>query len=204
VRPHRCQLTRLPHPWDSQGKNTGVGCHFLLSVPETYLFSCWWAGKIHPPPYSGLVTFHYCCCLVTKSSLTLCNLVDCSPPGFSVHGIFLARILEWIAISFFRGSSQPRKWTHVSWVGRWMDSLLLGHLTWLIIMSVSQSVCREMAISVLSVQEIIWKTSLIVQWLRLHASRTRGAGFIPGQGPRIPPALWHGQKKKKKKPYNKG
>ena len=84
MRPHRCQLTRLHHPWDSQGKNTGVGCHFLLSVPETYLFSCWWAGKIHPPPSSGLVTFHYCCCLVTKSSLTLCNLVDCSPPGFSV------------------------------------------------------------------------------------------------------------------------
>ena len=45
---------------------------------------------------------------------TLCNPVDCSPPGSSIHGIFQARVLEWIAISFFRGSSWPRDWTQVS------------------------------------------------------------------------------------------
>ena len=45
---------------------------------------------------------------------TLCDPVDCSPPGSSVHGIFQARVLEWIAISFSRGSSWPRDWTQVS------------------------------------------------------------------------------------------
>ena len=46
--------------------------------------------------------------LVTKSCLTLCDPMDCSQPGSSVHGISQARILEWVAISFSRGSSQPR------------------------------------------------------------------------------------------------
>ena len=49
-----------------------------------------------------------------QSDLTLCDLMDCSPPGSSVHGIFQVRILKWIAISFSR-SSQPRDWTCVSW-----------------------------------------------------------------------------------------
>ena len=51
---------------------------------------------------------------VTQSCLTLCYPVDCSPPGSSVHGIFQARVLEWVAISFSRGSSQPRDRTQVS------------------------------------------------------------------------------------------
>ena len=46
--------------------------------------------------------------LVTQSCLTLCDLMDCSPPGSSVHGILQARILEWVVISFSRVSSQPR------------------------------------------------------------------------------------------------
>ena len=46
-----------------------------------------------------------CCCLVAKLCLTLCDLMDCSPPGSSVHGISQARILEWVGISFSRGSS---------------------------------------------------------------------------------------------------
>ena len=51
-------------------------------------------------------------CLVTQLFLTLCNLMDCSPPGSSVHGIFQARILEWVAIPFSRGSSRctDRTW----------------------------------------------------------------------------------------------
>ena len=52
--------------------------------------------------------------LVTKQHTTLCDPMDCSPPGSSVHGIFQARILEWVAISFSRGSSQPRDRTQVS------------------------------------------------------------------------------------------
>ena len=54
------------------------------------------------------------CCLVAKSCLTLCKPMDCSLPGSSVYGIFQARMLEWVAISFSTGSSWPRDQTHVS------------------------------------------------------------------------------------------
>ena len=75
VRPHRPQSTRLPHPRDSPGKNTGVGCHFLLQCMK---------GKSESE--------------VTQSCPTLCNPMDCSPPGSSIHGVFQARVLEWGAI----------------------------------------------------------------------------------------------------------
>ena len=77
VRPHRWQPTRLPCPWDSPGKNTGVGCHFLLQHMKV---------KIERE--------------VNQSCLTLGNAMDCSLPGSSVHGIFQARVLEWGAITF--------------------------------------------------------------------------------------------------------
>src|SRR5574337_1149866 len=75
VRPHRRQLTRLPRPWDSPGKNTGVGCHFLLQCMKVKSES-----------------------EVAQSCPTLSDPMDCSPPGSSVHGIFQARVLEWGAI----------------------------------------------------------------------------------------------------------
>ena len=56
----------------------------------------------------------------------LCDPVDCSPPGSSLHGIFQV-ILEWVAVSFSRGSSQPRDWTWVSWIGR---QILYHCTTW--------------------------------------------------------------------------
>ena len=68
-----------------------------------------------------------CCCLVAKSCLTLWDPIDCSPPGSSVHGISQARILEWVAISFFRGSSQPRGGTHISCIAR---RILYHWTTW--------------------------------------------------------------------------
>ena len=77
VRPHRRQPTRLLCPWDSLGKNTGVGCHFLLQCMK---------GKRESE--------------VAQSCPTLSNPMDCSPPGFSVHGIFQARVLKWGAIAF--------------------------------------------------------------------------------------------------------
>ena len=91
VRPHRWQPTRLRHPWDSPGKNTGVGCHFLLQCMKV---------KSERE--------------VTQSCRTLCDPMDCSSPGSSVHGILQGRILEWVATSFSRGSSQPRDQTQVS------------------------------------------------------------------------------------------
>ena len=75
--PHRRQPTRLPHPWDSPGKNTGVGCHFLLQCMKVKSQS-----------------------EVAQSCPTLSYPMDCSPPGSSVHGIFQARVLEWGAFAF--------------------------------------------------------------------------------------------------------
>ena len=77
VRPHRRQPTRLPRPWDSPGKNTGVGCHFFLQCMKVKSES-----------------------EVTQSCPTLHDLIDGSPPASSVHEIFQARVLEWVAIAF--------------------------------------------------------------------------------------------------------
>ena len=74
---HRWQPTRLPHPWDSPGKNTGVGCHFLLQCMKVKSES-----------------------EVTQSCWTPSDHMDCSLPGSSVHGIFQARVLEWGAVAF--------------------------------------------------------------------------------------------------------
>ena len=62
----------------------------------------------------------YCCCSMPRSCLTLCNRMDCSLPGTSVHGISQASILEWVAISSSRASSWPRDWNWVSCIGRWI------------------------------------------------------------------------------------
>ena len=61
-----------------------------------------------------------CACVRVQSCLTLWAPVDCSPPGSSVRGIFPVRMLEWGAMSSSRGSSQPKDWTHVSCIGRWI------------------------------------------------------------------------------------
>ena len=77
MQPHRRQPTRLPRPWDSSGKNTGVGCHFLLQCRKVRNES-----------------------EVAQSCPTLSDPMGCSLPGSSVHGIFQARVLEWGATAF--------------------------------------------------------------------------------------------------------
>ena len=77
VRPHKWQPTRLSCPWDSPGKNTEVGCHFLLHCMKVKSES-----------------------EVAQSCPTLSDPMECSLPGSSVHGIFQARVLEWVAIAF--------------------------------------------------------------------------------------------------------
>ena len=77
VRPHRRQPTRLPCPWDSPSKNTGVGCHFLLQCMKVKSES-----------------------EVAQSCSTLSHPMDCSLPGSSTHGILQARVLKWGAIAF--------------------------------------------------------------------------------------------------------
>ena len=120
VQPQRRQPTRLPRPWDSPGKNPGVGCHFLLqcmkvkvkllshvrfcATPKT-------AAHQAPPslgfsrqePWSGLPfpsPVHESESEVTQSCPTLRDPIDCSLPGSSVHGIFQARVLEWDTVAF--------------------------------------------------------------------------------------------------------
>ena len=83
LRPYRRQPTRLPRPGDSPGKNTGVGCYFLLQCLKVKSES-----------------------EVTHLCPTLCDPMDCSLPGSSIHGIFQARVLEWVAIAF----SSAWKW----------------------------------------------------------------------------------------------
>ena len=64
--------------------------------------------QVSPTSYSCGTYLSVCCYLVTKLDPALCDPMDCSPAGSSVHGIFQARILEWVAIIFSRRSSQPR------------------------------------------------------------------------------------------------
>ena len=89
VWPHRRQPTRLPRPWDSPGKNTGVGWHFLLQCMKVKSES-----------------------EVAQLCPTLSEPMDCSLPGSSIHGIFQARVLEWGAIAFsdvmFKRFLKPR------------------------------------------------------------------------------------------------
>ena len=100
VRPCRRQPTRLPGLWDSPGKNTGVGCHFLLQCMKVKSQS-----------------------EVAQSCPTLLDPMDCSLPGSSVHGIFQGRVPEWVAIAF--SDSEPSasyllsKWI----VNEWMQPL---------------------------------------------------------------------------------
>ena len=92
------QPTRLPRPWDSPGKNTGVGCHFLLQCMQVKSQS-----------------------EVSQLCPTLCDPIDGSSPGSPVPGILQARTLEWVAISF----SSACKWkVKVTWLSRVRPSVI--------------------------------------------------------------------------------
>ena len=84
VQPHRQQPIRLPRPWDPPGKNTAVGCHFLLQCMKVKSKS-----------------------EVAQSCPTLSNPMDRSPPSSSVHGIFQTRVLEWDVTAF--STSLPKE-----------------------------------------------------------------------------------------------
>ena len=105
LQPHRRKPTRLPRPWDSPGKNTGVACHFLLQCMKV-------KGESE----------------VAQSCPTLHDPMDCSLPGSSVHGIFQARVLEWGAIPTEVKSIETEKRMVVSrvWEKRGMMSCLMG------------------------------------------------------------------------------
>ena len=95
VRPHRRQPTRLPRPWDSPDKNPGVGCHFPLQCTQV---------KNETE--------------VTQPCPIPSDPMDCSPPGSSIHGIFQARVQEWGAIAFSKGSSPPTQGSRLQTPGQ--------------------------------------------------------------------------------------
>ena len=108
VWPHKRQPTRLPHPWDSPGKNTGVGCHFLLQCMEVKSES-----------------------EVAQLCLTLRDPMDCSLPGSSVHGICQAGVLEWGVIAFSNNGmllSHKKEWYWV--ICRDLDGSSVCHTEW--------------------------------------------------------------------------
>ena len=94
VQPQRQQPTRLHRLWDSPGKNTGVGCHFLLQCRKVKSES-----------------------EVAQSCPTLSNPMDCSLPGSSAHGIFQATVLEWGAIAFsllaYSGKESEKEYIYI-------------------------------------------------------------------------------------------
>ena len=101
MQPHRRQPIRLPCPWDSPGKNTGVVCHFLLQCMKVKHES-----------------------EVAQLCLTPSDPMDCSLPGSSTHGIFQARVLEWVAIAF---SAFRMDWLDVLAIQGILKSLLQYH-----------------------------------------------------------------------------
>ena len=151
--PHGLQPTRLLCPWDVPGKNTGVGCHFLLQgiLPtqgsNPHLLH-WQVDSLPYEPPGKPLLFHTCMCtrahtrvcvcvcvysydvsknhwvLIAQSCPTLCDPMNCNSPGSSVHKILQARILQWVAMPFSGGSSQPRGWT---WVSCMADRFHLNH-----------------------------------------------------------------------------
>ena len=87
-----------------------LNCLFLLLLLLLLVSD----AKTHDKDWCQGASFIHSFMLVAQLYLTLCDPIDCSPPGSSVHGILQARILEWVAMPFFRGSSRPRNWTRVS------------------------------------------------------------------------------------------
>ena len=110
LRRHRLEPARL-YPWNSPGKNTGEGSHsFLQGIFPTQGSN----PNVHCRQILYCLSHRESESEVAQLCLTLCYPMDYSLPDSSVHGIFQARVLEWVAISFSRGSSWPRDRTWVS------------------------------------------------------------------------------------------
>ena len=109
-------------------------CLIILNPNKADIHLTTLEGQIFSKPQTNIVV------LVARSSQFFCNSRDCSPPGSSVHGISQARKLEQVAISFSRGSSRPRNWTHVFCIGRW---ILYHWVTW----EAPKLTCRTLVIT---------------------------------------------------------
>ena len=107
VRSHRRQPTRLRHPWESPVKNTGMGCHFLLQCMKVKSES-----------------------EVNQSCPTLCDRMDCSPPGSSAHGIFQATVLSGLPLPS-PGVGYPLQYSWASLVAQLVKNLPAMWETWI-------------------------------------------------------------------------
>ena len=111
LQPHRLWPTRLLCPWDFPGKNTGVGCYFLLQ--GIFPTQEWNQGLLHCRHFFTVLSHGGSYLTVQEvnvkslSRVRLCDPMDCSLPGSSIHGIFQPRVLEWVAISFSRDLPNP-------------------------------------------------------------------------------------------------
>ena len=106
--------------------------HLLIQGRGWVLEEVWWSplsplkeflvlsSGPYPAHWSNLQPILTCCVVLSLSHVWLCDLMDCSPPGSSVHGILQVRILERLATSSSRGSSRSRDWSRVSCIGRWI------------------------------------------------------------------------------------
>ena len=159
LRSQRQQPTRLCHPWDSPGKNTGVGYHFLLQCIKV---------KSERE--------------VAQSCPTLSNPMDRSPPDFSIHGIFQARVLEWGAIAFssfhltclYSCYSGPAKDQTLYLCSRYKTPCLPSAFTPLFLHQVTAKVFKRP--SYLQISYHLVFTSLPFT----HLSMSSDSAFIPG------------------------
>ena len=170
MRPQRRQPTRLPRPWDSPGKNTGVGCHFLLQCMKMKSES-----------------------EVAQSCPTPSDPMDCSPPGSSVHGIFQARGLGWGAIAFSHLVYRfPRNLTRcVRKIGSQAGPGISGyfgdlkkkgiHSNLSILQVISDGKCLTWLLSLERLLKVCSGTSLVVHWLGICLPM-QGMCLIPGLG----------------------
>ena len=122
-------------PAQTVRKNFGPRYLCLEAVYHLFVNSWKWIGlfssKLSYSPFlipftSSLFIVWWWCSVVSDSLLP----VDCNPPGSSVRGSFQARILEWVAIAYFRGSSRPRDWTHISFISYIGRQILYHCTTW--------------------------------------------------------------------------
>ena len=118
------------------------------------------------------VCVYVCVYVYTHSCLTLCNRMDCSPTGSSVQGILQARLLEWVAVPFSRGSSQPTGQTQVSWIaGRFFTIWVTREAQKVLVAKPSLTLCNSMDYHPpgSSVHEIL--QARLLEWVAIPFSR---------------------------------
>ena len=156
VQAHRRQPTRLPRPWYSPGKNTGVGCHVLLQCMKVKSES-----------------------EVTESCPALSDPMDCSLPGSSVHGIFQARVLEWGAIAFSEMAGYHLKITLLPGPG---CQALLQIRDWGRVRGVRKQVKRTIQSSQMSPRMASHRQGNMLVSLPCSPSQVGGSSNLPEEG----------------------